>query len=53
LDKTFKEYISEKEISRRVEELAIKINSDFAGKEVVFLGILNGASCLQPTFLKG
>ena len=43
LDKRFKEYIPEKEISERIDRLAEKINSDFAGKEVVFLGILNGA----------
>ena len=30
-------------IQTRIEELARQINSDLAGKEVVFLGILNGA----------
>jgi len=33
LDKTFKEYISEKEISVRLDAIAEKINNDFAGKE--------------------
>ena len=43
LDKTFKEFITEEQIHRRVKELALQINMDLAGKEVVFLGILNGA----------
>ncbi|HKK43274.1 MAG TPA: hypoxanthine phosphoribosyltransferase [Bacteroidales bacterium] len=43
LDKTFKELITEEQIKSRIEELAKQINSDLAGKDVVFLGILNGA----------
>jgi hypoxanthine phosphoribosyltransferase len=43
LDKTFREMITEEAIQKRVEELAIRINKDLAGKDVVFLGILNGA----------
>jgi hypoxanthine phosphoribosyltransferase len=42
-DKTFREMITERVILERIEELARQINSDLAGKEVVFLGILNGA----------
>jgi hypoxanthine phosphoribosyltransferase len=52
LDKTFKEYISEKEISKRIDALADKINSDFAGQEVVFLGILNGAFLFAADLFK-
>jgi len=52
LDKTFKEFISEKEIYERINELASKINSDFAGKEVVFLGILNGAFLFAADLFK-
>jgi hypoxanthine phosphoribosyltransferase len=52
LDKTFKEYISEKEISEKIDVLAAKINSDFAGKEVVFLGILNGAFLFAAELFK-
>ncbi|MBA4322684.1 MAG: hypoxanthine phosphoribosyltransferase [Odoribacter sp.] len=52
LDKTFKEFISEKEISDRINELATKINMDFAGKEVVFLGILNGAFLFAADLFK-
>jgi hypoxanthine phosphoribosyltransferase len=43
LDKKFKEFITAEQIHKRVEVLAAQINSDLAGKDVVFLGILNGA----------
>jgi hypoxanthine phosphoribosyltransferase len=43
LDKTFREFITEESIQQRVQELADSINKEMAGKEVVFLGILNGA----------
>jgi hypoxanthine phosphoribosyltransferase len=52
LDKKFKEFISEKEISARIDELAEKINIDFAGEEVVFLGILNGAFLFAAELFK-
>lgn len=43
LDKKFREFITEKAIQDRVDELARQMNNDLAGKDVVFLGILNGA----------
>ncbi len=43
LDKTFRELISEEALNKRIVELATQINDDLAGKDVVFLGILNGA----------
>ena len=43
LDKNFREFIPEEDIKHRIEELARQINNDLAGKDVVFLGILNGA----------
>ena len=43
LDKKFREYLTEDAIQERIEELAQQINTDLAGKDVVFLGILNGA----------
>lgn len=43
LDKKFKEIITEKAIQEGIKEIARKVNTDFTGKEVVFLGILNGA----------
>jgi hypoxanthine phosphoribosyltransferase len=52
LDKTFKEYISQKDIGKKIDELAKKINNDFAGEEVVFLGILNGAFLFAAELFK-
>ncbi len=43
LDKKFRELITEKDIQKRIGELAEQVNKDLSGKEVVFLGILNGA----------
>jgi hypoxanthine phosphoribosyltransferase len=43
LDKKFREFITEKAIQDRIEELARQMNNELAGKDVVFLGILNGA----------
>jgi hypoxanthine phosphoribosyltransferase len=43
LDKKFKEFLTEKVIQQRIEEIARQVNDDLAGKDVVFLGILNGA----------
>ena len=43
LDKDFRELLTGKVIQQRIEELAGQINNDLTGKEVVFLGILNGA----------
>jgi len=43
LDKKFREMITGKDLQGRIEELALQMNSDLEGKEIVFLGILNGA----------
>jgi hypoxanthine phosphoribosyltransferase len=43
LDKKFRELISEKAIRTRIDEIALQINRDFTGSEVIFVGILNGA----------
>jgi hypoxanthine phosphoribosyltransferase len=43
LDKNFRELLTENVIQERISELARQINKDLSGKEVVFLGILNGA----------
>ncbi len=43
IDKTFRELISEEAINNRINEIAEQINNDLQGKDVVFLGILNGA----------
>jgi hypoxanthine phosphoribosyltransferase len=43
LDKHFREFIPEAAIKSRIEELACQINNDLTGRDVVFVGILNGA----------
>lgn len=42
LDKRFSVSITSDEIQRSIEKLAQQINTDLAGKDVIFLGILNG-----------
>ena len=37
------EFISESSIQERVKELAEMINIDYAGQEIVFVGVLNGS----------
>lgn len=38
-----KEYISKKKISKRISQLAKKINKDYKGRKPIFIGILNGS----------
>jgi hypoxanthine phosphoribosyltransferase len=52
LDKKFREYISEDAIMKRIDEMAVEINNDYKGKEVVFLGILNGAFLFAADLFK-
>ncbi|PIB37196.1 hypoxanthine phosphoribosyltransferase [Reichenbachiella sp. 5M10] len=42
-DKKFKKYLSNEEIQSIVRDLAQQISQDYANKEVVLLGILNGS----------
>ncbi|MCD8538463.1 MAG: hypoxanthine phosphoribosyltransferase [Leadbetterella sp.] len=43
LDLRFKEYISEEKIQERVKAIAAELNLKYAGKDPLFLGILNGS----------
>ena len=43
LDKTFKTFIPESEIQKRVAAVAEKINHDMAGKNQLLLAVLNGS----------
>ncbi|HLN55436.1 MAG TPA: hypoxanthine phosphoribosyltransferase [Bacteroidales bacterium] len=52
LDKTFREFITESEIQASIDALATRINNDMAGKDVVFLGILNGAFLFAADLFK-
>jgi hypoxanthine phosphoribosyltransferase len=52
LDKKVRELIPEETICKRITEMAMEINRDYAGKEVVFLGILNGAFLFAADLFK-
>jgi len=52
LDKKFRESIPEEAITRRIDEIAMELNRDFAGREVLFLGILNGAFMFSSEIFK-
>lgn len=43
LDKEFEIFIESEEIQRTIANLAEKLNQDLKGKDVIFLGILNGS----------
>ena len=43
LDKKFQKLIPEEINKRRIEELARQINSDLAGRDAIFIAVLNGA----------
>jgi hypoxanthine phosphoribosyltransferase len=53
LDKRFRELITEEQINKRIAEMADAINSDFNGRDIVFLGILNGAFLFAAELFKG
>ncbi len=52
LDKKFRELIPEQALQERIDEMAARINLDFEGKEVVFVGILNGAFMFAADLFK-
>lgn len=42
-NKEFRPYLSAEQINKAVEELAERINKDYAGKKPLIIGVLNGA----------
>ena len=42
-DKFFKVFITEEMIASRIDELSKQINNDLAGKDLLFIGVLNGS----------
>lgn len=52
LDKTFKVSIEDHVIQERVKVLAQKINTDLNGRDVIFLGILNGSFMFASDLFK-
>ena len=51
-NKTFKLFISEQAIEKRVKELATQINTELCNENVVFIAILNGSFMFASDLLK-
>ncbi len=51
-DKTFGPYISSEDIRDKVQGLANQINSDYEGKELIFISILNGSFMFASDLMK-
>lgn len=52
LDKTFSESIPEADIMREVKRVAAEISRDYAGKQPVFLAVLNGSFIFAADLLR-
>jgi hypoxanthine phosphoribosyltransferase len=51
-DKTFQPFISEVEIQANVQKLALSLEKDYEGKELLFIAILNGAFMFASDLMK-
>ncbi len=53
IDKVFRPFISAEQISEKVQELAVRINADYAGKRPLVIGILNGSFIFAADLFRG
>lgn len=51
-DKTFEIFISPEEIQQEIQALARQLNADYAGKDVLFLSVLNGSFMFAADLFK-
>ena len=51
-DKSFEVFITAEEIQQEIEALGASINEDYAGKEVTFVSVLNGAFMFTSDLIK-
>jgi hypoxanthine phosphoribosyltransferase len=51
-DKTFQTFLPEEAIQERIKELAARLNSDYEGKRVLFVAILNGSFMFASDLFK-
>jgi len=51
-DLEFEPFISEEEITNAIDEIAHRLNKDYAGKKPVFIGILNGSFMFASEVIK-
>jgi len=52
LGKKFQPYIKAEEIQKQIADLAMKINTDYAGKKPLFIAILNGSFMFASDLFK-
>lgn len=52
VDKTFETFLSAEKIQDEIQSVANRINSDYAGKEVVFIAVLNGSFMFASDLFK-
>ena len=52
LDKEFEVSIKENEIQAAVNKMAVRLNNELKGKEVIFIGILNGSFMFASDLFK-
>ena len=52
LDRQFELFLPAEDIARAVQRVADQINTDYAGKEVLFVGVLNGAFMFAADLLR-
>jgi len=51
-DLTFVPYINETDLQKLISDVAQKINSDYKGKEILFVGVLNGVFMFASDLMK-
>lgn len=51
-DKSFEIYLSSQEIQSKIKEMAAQITSDYEGKDLVFVSVLNGSFMFASDLLK-
>lgn len=52
-DKKFRKFLDERQIQKRVAETAIQISKDLAGKNPIFLSVLNGSFMFAADLIRG
>lgn len=51
-DKTFEIYLRNEEIQEKIDAMATVLNTEYAGKDVVFIAVLNGAFMFASDLMK-
>jgi hypoxanthine phosphoribosyltransferase len=51
-DKTFEIYLKEEKIQERIAEMGAELDREYAGKELIFIAVLNGAFMFASDLMK-